>query len=128
MAQSSSAAMPICGKSPLSSHSGISSGAAASSLASMSSIEIEPLAAPPDASVRPPGSKSLTNRALVCAALAHGTSSLSGVLDSEDTRVMLDALQALGLSLRADHATHSVEVTGCGGQIPATSAELYIAN
>lgn len=94
----------------------------------MLSTEIEPLAAPPDVSVRPPGSKSVTNRALVCAALAHGTSSLSGVLDSEDTRVMLDALQALGLSLQADHATHSVEVTGCGGQIPATSADLYIAN
>ncbi len=94
----------------------------------MSSIEIEPLAATPDASVRPPGSKSLTNRALVCAALAHGKSSLTGVLDSEDTRVMLDALTALGIELQADHQAHEVQVTGCNGNIPAESADLYIAN
>jgi len=94
----------------------------------MSSIEIEPLAAPPDASVRPPGSKSLTNRALVCAALAQGKSSLCGVLDSEDTRVMLDALQSLGIGLQTDHLAHTVEVVGCSGKIPAASAELYIAN
>jgi 3-phosphoshikimate 1-carboxyvinyltransferase len=94
----------------------------------MSSIEIEPLATPPDASVRPPGSKSLTNRALVCAALAEDRSSLSGVLDSEDTRVMLDALTVLGIQLQADHLAHEVQVTGCNGKIPAESAELYIAN
>ncbi len=94
----------------------------------MSSIEIEPLASLPDASVRPPGSKSLTNRALICAALAHGKSSLAGILDSEDTRVMLDALSSLGIDVRADHETHAATVNGCGGKIRVTSADLYIAN
>jgi 3-phosphoshikimate 1-carboxyvinyltransferase len=94
----------------------------------MSSIQIEPLTAPPDTSIRPPGSKSITNRALICAALANGGSSLSGVLESEDTVVMLDALGALGIKLRANHATHSVDVIGCAGRIPVTSGDLYIAN
>ena len=94
----------------------------------MSSIEIEPLASPPQASIRPPGSKSLTNRALVCAALARGTTRLSGLLDSEDTRVMLDALVQLGLTVRVDHQRHTAEIEGCGGKIPASRGELYIAN
>ncbi len=51
---------------------------------------------PLEARMRPPGSKSLTNRALVCAALARGTSTLAGVLDSEDTRVMIDGTRSLG--------------------------------
>jgi 3-phosphoshikimate 1-carboxyvinyltransferase len=94
----------------------------------MSSIEIIPLAAPPRASIRPPGSKSLTNRALVCAALAKGTTKLRGVLDSEDTRVMLDALKALGIGVRVDHKQHTAEIDGCGGTIPSAQADLYIAN
>jgi 3-phosphoshikimate 1-carboxyvinyltransferase len=94
----------------------------------MSSIEIIPLATPPRASIRPPGSKSLTNRALVCAALAAGTSTLHGVLDSEDTRVMLDALIALGIGVRVNHETHTAEIDGCGGKIPLSHADLYIAN
>lgn len=94
----------------------------------MSSLEIIPLATPPRASIRPPGSKSLTNRALVCAALATGTSTLHGVLDSEDTRVMLDALQALGIGVRIDHELHTAEIDGCGGKIPLSKADLYIAN
>jgi 3-phosphoshikimate 1-carboxyvinyltransferase len=94
----------------------------------MSSIEIQPVARPPDARIHPPGSKSLTNRALVCAALARGTSTLDGLLDSEDTRVMIEALAALGISVRADHAGRDATVDGCGGQIPAASADLYVAN
>lgn len=94
----------------------------------MSSIEVKPLSVPPVTSIRPPGSKSLTNRALVCAALADGDSTLSGVLDSEDTRVMLDALRSLGIDVQADHDAHTARVAGCSGKIPAASAELYIAN
>jgi 5-enolpyruvylshikimate-3-phosphate synthase len=52
--------------------------------------------------VRPPGSKSITNRALVCAALARGRSRLEGVLDSQDTRVMVAGLAALGIEVTAD--------------------------
>jgi 3-phosphoshikimate 1-carboxyvinyltransferase len=94
----------------------------------MSSIEIQPARAPVVASIRPPGSKSLTNRALACAALARGTSTLLGVLASEDTAVMIDALAQLGIAIRVDDARHVAKVTGCGGRIPATAADLYVAN
>jgi 3-phosphoshikimate 1-carboxyvinyltransferase len=93
-----------------------------------SQIEIEPVSAPLDASIRPPGSKSLTNRALVCAALARGRSVLQDALASEDTRVMIDALGALGVSISESDQGRTIEVEGCGGQIPFHGAELYIAN
>ena len=53
-------------------------------------------------SIRPPGSKSITNRALICAALASGESLLTGALDSQDTRVMVAGLQSLGISVATD--------------------------
>jgi 3-phosphoshikimate 1-carboxyvinyltransferase len=93
-----------------------------------SQIEIEPVSAPLDASIRPPGSKSLTNRALVCAALARGCSVLRGALASEDTRVMIDALGTLGIPISESDQGRSLEVEGCGGEIPSKGAELYIAN
>src|SRR5205823_5892471 len=57
---------------------------------------VEPLSAPPDATVVVPGSKSLTNRALLLAALAEGTSALEGVLVADDTEAMIDATGTLG--------------------------------
>ncbi|HEY2892640.1 MAG TPA: 3-phosphoshikimate 1-carboxyvinyltransferase [Pirellulales bacterium] len=93
-----------------------------------SQIEIEPVSAPLDASIRPPGSKSLTNRALVCAALARGRSILQGALASEDTRVMIDALKTLGISISEADQGRTLEIDGCGGTIPSHGAELYIAN
>ena len=92
------------------------------------SIEIQPVAGSLNASIRPPGSKSLTNRALVCAALAQGNSRLRGVLRSEDTQVMIDALRSLGIAIVEKPAERTLEVTGCGGRIAATSADLYVAN
>lgn len=80
------------------------------------------------ASIRPPGSKSLTNRAIVCAALASGRSRLSGVLDSEDTQVMVEAWRQLGLELTHDKALRILDVVGCGGKIPKPAADLYVAN
>ena len=91
------------------------------------SIEIRPTG-PLRASIRPPGSKSITNRALVCAALAEGCSTLVGALDSEDTRVMIDALRALGLDVAHDTDSSTIRITGCGGRIPATEADLFVAN
>ena len=60
-----------------------------------------------------PGSRSITNRALVCAALADGTSVLDGVLDADDTEAMLDCLAALGITVRVEGDV--AEVDGCGG-------------
>ncbi|MBN2578318.1 MAG: 3-phosphoshikimate 1-carboxyvinyltransferase [Pirellulales bacterium] len=79
-------------------------------------------------SIRPPGSKSITNRALVCAALAEGDSLLAGALDSEDTRVMMTALMDLGIAVEHDPTARTVRVTGGGGNIPAAEARLYVGN
>ena len=92
-------------------------------------ITVAPLAGePPRARVRVPGSKSLTNRALIVAALADGPSTLTGALDSDDTRVMVDSLQRLGLHVEHDPAAATIAIQGCSGRIPAREADLYIAN
>lgn len=91
------------------------------------SIEITPSGAV-RGTIRPPGSKSITNRAMVCAALADGTSTLRGVLDSEDTRLMAAALGRLGIEVQCDWDERTVRVTGCGGRLPAPGAELYVGN
>src|ERR1700733_773865 len=83
---------------------------------------------PPQAVVRIPGSKSLTNRALVVAALAEGPSVLRGALDCEDTRVMVAALQSLGIEVAHDVNSALITVQGCSGAIPSKGASLYLAN
>ncbi len=88
-------------------------------------VEIQPTG-PLHGSIRPPGSKSITNRALVCAALAHGNSVLRGALQSEDTHVMTEALKQLGL--RVEVSGTSIEVQGCGGTFPVKEAEIFVAN
>jgi len=90
-------------------------------------IEIHPTG-PLHASIRPPGSKSITNRALICAALADGDSVLRGALDSEDTAVMVTALRQLGLTLHHETAASEIHVRGGGGELPQTHADLYVAN
>ncbi len=77
-----------------------------------------------DASLTVPGSKSLTNRALVVAALADGPSTLGGCLLAEDTHVMLRALRELGFELEQRGTT--VTVAGQGGRIPAEAARLEL--
>ena len=80
------------------------------------------------ATVRVPGSKSLTNRALVITALADGVSTLTGALFSDDTELMIDALQVLGITVAGDREANRITVTGCGGHLPATDAEIYCGN
>jgi 3-phosphoshikimate 1-carboxyvinyltransferase len=92
------------------------------------SIEIQPVSRPVRARVRPPGSKSITNRALTCAALADGTSTLSGALDSEDTRVMIDGLRGLGVEVDVRDGGKTLVVSGAAGRIPALEADLFCAN
>ena len=91
-------------------------------------MEITPLKRPVDATVAVPGSKSLTNRALILAALADGTSVLTGALASEDTAVMLDSLRRLGFDAQADASGETMTVRGLGGRIPANGAELFVGN
>jgi 3-phosphoshikimate 1-carboxyvinyltransferase len=87
---------------------------------------VEPLMAPPDATVVVPGSKSLTNRALVAAALAQGTSQLTGVLDADDTNAMMSCLRSLGFAVEHDPTNASAAVHGQGGTIPATEATVDV--
>ena len=87
-------------------------------------LAIEPLAAPPDATVRVPGSKSVTNRALVAAALADGRSRLTGVLVADDTMAMVGALQALDVGVTVDEPAAVAEVVGTGGRLPARAVAL----
>lgn len=89
---------------------------------------VRPADQPVRGSIRPPGSKSITNRALVCAALARGESHLQGVLDSDDTSYMLAALKSLGFGVVGDDAGEQVTVRGQGGAIPADRADLFVGN
>lgn len=83
----------------------------------MTARAVAPLDGPLDADVQVPGSKSLTNRALVCAALAPGTSVLDGVLFAEDTEAMLEGLTRLGVSATAEPALSRITVDGGGALI-----------
>src|SRR3954471_1181336 len=73
-----------------------------------------------------PGSKSISNRVLLLAALSTGTTTVHDLLDSDDTRVMLDALRALGCGVQ--HAGRSLQVTGLGGHATAAHARLFLGN
>jgi len=75
--------------------------------------------------IRLPGSKSISNRALLLAALSRGDTVLEHLLESDDTQVMLEALAALGVEWRKDGA-HAHRVTGCGGDFPAKRADLFL--
>lgn len=102
-------------------------------------IEIMPLGEDPlEAKVTMPGSKSITNRALVLAALADGEVKLTGALWSEDTRIMVDALRALGFEISvapdsAEAGNRVIIVKGLGGRIPNTGTseaplEIFVGN
>ena len=91
-------------------------------------IEIQPIRNPIDTTIEVPGSKSYTNRALLVAALARGSSTITGALFSDDTHYMCNALQKLGIEIDADEKQARFEVHGNGGDIPVSSAELYIGN
>ncbi|RDI27353.1 3-phosphoshikimate 1-carboxyvinyltransferase [Pseudacidovorax intermedius] len=76
--------------------------------------------------VRLPGSKSISNRVLLLAALASGTTEIHDLLDSDDTRVMLESLAQLGCTLSRDGAVLRIE--GLGGQVKQRQADLFLGN
>src|SRR5262245_36933551 len=94
----------------------------------MDVVAIEPMTGPLDAVVALPGSKSYSNRALLIAALARGRSELTQALFSDDTRYMHRALEALGVTVRADEAARSFVVDGVDGRFPAAEATLEVGN
>jgi 3-phosphoshikimate 1-carboxyvinyltransferase len=78
-------------------------------------------------SVRLPGSKSISNRTLLLAALAAGSTRVRDVLDSDDTRYMLDALRRLGIEIAMENA-NTLIVRGAAGVFPVKSADLFLGN
>ncbi len=82
----------------------------------------------PPIQVAVPGSKSITNRALLLATLARGTSSLRGVLFSDDSRHFLKCIQELGFETTVDVAQKEVRVTGLGGAVPKAEASPYVGS
>ena len=91
-------------------------------------MQITPIRQPLNAIVRVPGSKSLTNRALLIASLANGKTRLTNALFSDDSCYFAKALQTLGFDIQLDETNHEMTVTGLGGKIPAKQAELYVGN
>ena len=101
-------------------------------------IEITPLPAMVSATITVPGSKSITNRALILGALADGETTLRGALWSEDTQIMVAALQSLGFNIAVapddrEICNRTIQVRGMGGKIPKGGApgkplELFVGN
>lgn len=91
-------------------------------------MEIIPISQPLNATIRVPGSKSLTNRALLISALANGKTRLTNALFSNDSCYFAKALQTLGFDVELDEQNCEMTVTGLGRKIPAKKAELFIGN
>jgi 3-phosphoshikimate 1-carboxyvinyltransferase len=97
-------------------------------LATSPALQIKSINHPLNATVRVPGSKSLTNRALLIAALASGETKITNALFSDDSKYFANALHTLGFEIQLDEARHEMTITGLGGKIPAKKAELFIGN
>ena len=91
-------------------------------------MQIAPITHPLNATVRVPGSKSLTNRALLISALANGQTRLTNALFSDDSNYFAKALQTLGFNVQLDEVQQEMTVTGLGGKIPTNKADLFIGN
>lgn len=79
-------------------------------------------------SVEVPGSKSITNRALLMGAMAEGMSEIKGILFSDDSRFFLKALQDLGFTLTISEEKNTVRILGQGGAIPKKEASIYVGS
>ena len=91
----------------------------------MATLELKP-ARRASGTVRLPGSKSISNRVLLLAALAKGATQVRGLLDADDTRVMIDALRLLGA--RVTEKAEAIEVEGVAGRFPEKKADLFLGN
>ena len=92
------------------------------------SLDIAPFVRECDATIRVPGSKSISNRALILAALCRGKVTLEGMLKSEDVDLMLEALGSLGLRVEKKDEGRTVIIEGCGGELPAKNSKIFVGN
>lgn len=86
---------------------------------------IQAIKKPVQARIKIPGSKSITNRALLLAALANGVSEVSSILISDDTTAFIKALRQLGVMIQFDESTQSCIVGGCNGRFPKNKASIW---
>src|SRR5688572_33489732 len=91
-------------------------------------MRIQPINHPLNATVRVPGSKSLTNRAMLIASLANGKTKLTNALFSDDSKYFAKALQTIGFEIELDESNQEMTVNGLGGNIPSKQADLFIGN
>jgi 3-phosphoshikimate 1-carboxyvinyltransferase len=91
-------------------------------------LPIVPFTRPVHGRVTLPGSKSITNRALILAALGRQTVTLHGALFSRDTRIMVAALRTLGFAVETDETALTIRITGRGGEIPVREARIDVGN
>jgi 3-phosphoshikimate 1-carboxyvinyltransferase len=91
-------------------------------------LEITPLVRPPDVKIKVPGSKSVTNRALIVAALANGPSRIMNPLFADDSYWLMDALVRLGIDVSADSGLAEIHVRGQSGLIGASGVDLFVGN
>ena len=89
-------------------------------------LPINPFTTPVSGRVELPGSKSITNRMLILAALSDNTVTLTGALFSDDSRLMVECLRSLGISVETNEAEKTMRVRGRGGFINSSQAELYV--
>ena len=98
----------------------------------MNIYEVQPIFSHPthpfELTIDAPGSKSITNRALMLAALANGETLLKGALFSDDSRHFLQCLKDLGFDVVVDEPAHTVRITGLGGRIPKETAAINVGS
>lgn len=94
----------------------------------MDTYSVKALQRPFHVQVTVPGSKSMTNRALLMAALSDGKTCLSGILFSDDSRHFLSSLKSLGFEVSFDEKECRAEVVGCGGDIPVKKGTIYVGS
>ena len=94
----------------------------------MNFYEVQRIERPIDCTVEVPGSKSVTNRALLLAALSEGTTVLEGALFSEDVYCFLNSLKSMGVSVTEDEAKKQIRVDGNGGRIPNPTGTIYVGS
>jgi 3-phosphoshikimate 1-carboxyvinyltransferase len=92
------------------------------------SYVVKPFCSPAQGVAAVPGSKSITNRALILAALADGETLLRGALFSRDTEILITSLKQLGFAVEVNKPLHTIKVFGLGGKIPAKEAKLHVGN
>ena len=91
-------------------------------------LTIRPFRTPARGVAQVPGSKSITNRALLLAALADGETLFTGALFSRDTRILIAALRTLGFEVDDDETAQTLRIRGLGGRIPKAQAKLHVGN